>query len=138
MTANKPRIKAWVEALRSGEYAQGKYALTAVNEDGKMGYCCLGVACELAVRADPALGDDLNSRYYFDVLDQGNFWVGGVMVQEVRDWYGLGDELGNGDIHLIDPAMGYITRSAAELNDTYGYDFPKIADAIEETFLKEN
>lgn len=41
-----PDIKrAWVEALRSGEYEQCYDALS----DGK-GFCCLGVLCELAVK----------------------------------------------------------------------------------------
>lgn len=33
----------WVEALRSGEYEQGK----AVLRTGDNRYCCLGVACDL-------------------------------------------------------------------------------------------
>jgi hypothetical protein len=40
----KPEIKAkWVEALRSGEYKQGKGLLA---EDNK--FCCLGVLCEVS------------------------------------------------------------------------------------------
>lgn len=47
MTKLKPDIKAaWVEALRSGKYQQGKNYL---NSEGR--YCCLGVLCELAVEA---------------------------------------------------------------------------------------
>lgn len=34
--------KEWVEALRSGEFPQGKNALKTQD-----GYCCLGVACVL-------------------------------------------------------------------------------------------
>ena len=37
--------KKWVKALRSGEYKQGKELL---REGDK--FCCLGVACELAVK----------------------------------------------------------------------------------------
>ena len=36
----------WVEALRSGEYKQGRGYLK-VTENGEARYCCLGVACEL-------------------------------------------------------------------------------------------
>jgi len=42
-----PEIKAqWVAALRSGEYVKGRNHL---QKDGK--FCCLGVLCELAVKA---------------------------------------------------------------------------------------
>ena len=39
----KDLTKDWLEALRSGKYAQTRYTL---RDDA--GYCCLGVACEVA------------------------------------------------------------------------------------------
>lgn len=42
---NQEVKKMWVEALRSGEYQQGKHHL---NDNGK--FCCLGVLCDLAVK----------------------------------------------------------------------------------------
>jgi hypothetical protein len=43
-----PDVKAlWVAALRSGEYKQGKRQL---RNRGK--FCCLGVLCDLAVKAE--------------------------------------------------------------------------------------
>ena len=36
----------WVTALRSGEYAQGNGHLRKDDE-----YCCLGVLCDIAVKA---------------------------------------------------------------------------------------
>ena len=44
---NQDFKKRWVEALRSGDYEQGRHSL---YEDGK--YCCLGVAC--AIEGVPA------------------------------------------------------------------------------------
>ena len=38
----RPVVKRWVEALRSGEYEQGKHFL---EKDGK--FCCLGVLCKI-------------------------------------------------------------------------------------------
>lgn len=38
----------WVEALRSGDYAQAKGRLVKVDGEGKKAYCCLGVLCDLA------------------------------------------------------------------------------------------
>lgn len=37
---------AWIEALRGGEYRQGRYRLKA--HDGR--FCCLGVLCDIAGR----------------------------------------------------------------------------------------
>lgn len=49
MTAEQ---RAWVEALRSGEYEQTRGILTRINSDEEpVGHCCLGVACDLAVKA---------------------------------------------------------------------------------------
>ena len=43
-----PEFKAkWLAALRSGEYKQIEGALRLVEYD-KVGYCCLGVACEIS------------------------------------------------------------------------------------------
>lgn len=43
-----PEFKAkWLAALRGGEYQQAQGALRRV-EEGKVGYCCLGVACEIS------------------------------------------------------------------------------------------
>jgi hypothetical protein len=36
----------WIEALKSGNYEQGKECLCSVNDDSK-NYCCLGVGCEI-------------------------------------------------------------------------------------------
>lgn len=39
--------KAWVAALRSGDYLQCKTALRFTREGAPAHYCCLGVLCEL-------------------------------------------------------------------------------------------
>lgn len=36
-------VEEWTDALRSGEYKQGKYALRNTRNE----FCCLGVACDL-------------------------------------------------------------------------------------------
>jgi len=58
-----PEVKAqWTAALRSGEYEQGHNALA---NSGR--YCCLGVLCELAVKAEvipaPVEGHDGDMEY---------------------------------------------------------------------------
>lgn len=43
----KRLIDSWVEALRSGEYSQGKYHLKQVRSNGSTVHCCLGVVAEI-------------------------------------------------------------------------------------------
>lgn len=43
--------KKWLEALRSGEYKQGKASLRSFKQDPDskdFAYCCLGIACIVA------------------------------------------------------------------------------------------
>ena len=56
-----PKIKLrWLNALRSGEYQQGRYALLR-DVNGKEEFCCLGVLCDLHARA--------TGRYWTERLD---------------------------------------------------------------------
>jgi hypothetical protein len=43
----KQELKSWTDALRSGEYTQGKMALKGIHPDGYFSHCCLGVLCEI-------------------------------------------------------------------------------------------
>ena len=43
MTPNKEIMQSWIDALRSGEYKQGKYLL----RDAEDNYCCFGVLADL-------------------------------------------------------------------------------------------
>lgn len=45
MNRMEPKLKAkWVEALRSGNYTQGKFML---HNQAENTFCCLGVLCEV-------------------------------------------------------------------------------------------
>jgi hypothetical protein len=95
VTAKKTKLnknaRAWVKALRSGKYKQTKNVLTRVDvETGEIvGNCCLGVGCELAVKAkviaSPEIG--LGGLEY----DGEN----AILPTSVREWLGLKDETGN-------------------------------------------
>lgn len=44
----KPAVKqAWVEALRSGKYRQGNFALRTRDGSKHTKYCCLGILCDV-------------------------------------------------------------------------------------------
>jgi hypothetical protein len=118
----KPEIKAkWIEALRSGEYAQGRLALR--TDDG---YCCLGVLCDLAAKAGVVewLGDDedeepWDGKYLCYAPDDFNERENLVLPDSVAAWAGLEDK-----------APKVEDRWLATLND-HGKTFAEIADMIE-------
>jgi hypothetical protein len=122
-----PEVKEkWLTALRSGDYAQGKGKLERVV-DGQSKYCCLGVLCDLAVKAgittrtDPITNGTL--AHYGEMFD--NF-----PPQVVVEWAGIGTSNPN---VLIPEREGELSRATnlAELNDEKNYTFSQIADVIE-------
>jgi hypothetical protein len=121
MTMNHEVRDRWVAALRSGEYVQGtgKLARVVVDEDVRE-HCCLGVLCDLAVRArvvvDVRVRDDV-------VLYDGQL---NYLPASVQEWAGLGG-------HGSNPHVRYYgsLRTLGTLNDT-GVDFNQIAQLIEE------
>ena len=123
----KPDIKAkWLEALRSGEYAQAKGALKDdldPDDPTKVGYCCLGVLCELARQEGGVLNSvskSFTGTYNYD-------GESGLLPYSVQRWSGLNDsspEYQNEDGEYI-----WLT----DLNDN-GKTFAELADIIEERF----
>ena len=104
--------RTWVEALRSGDYEQGRRAL---NRDGK--YCCLGVLCELAVAEGVIEAPER--------LPKGDMAYAGCntyLPQAVCEWAG------------IDSPYGKVYKGSkthlATLNDEY-FSFNQIADIID-------
>lgn len=107
--------KLWVEALRSGDYSQGVDMLR--TDSGA--FCCLGVACDLAVR------EGVIERYAADA---------GVPPLAVQGWLGLTEETGRlkEAIAVPDPlAESSVYDCLIELNDVLGLTFAEIADIIE-------
>jgi hypothetical protein len=129
-----PEIKkAWVKALRSGEYAQSTGALCNLKNVGTesrdeyavKGYCCLGVLTDLAVKAEVAQwersGDGLPVQGVRETIEPGiNTVVTALLPQNVMDWAGL---------EQTNPLIR--GKSLASMNDE-GKSFEEIADVIEE------
>lgn len=77
-------IKAqWTAALRSGEYKQGRAVLA---RDGK--FCCLGVLCDLAVKAG-VVTSDAETGYEDGRIAYGQEDAVFGLPAEVREWVGL-------------------------------------------------
>lgn len=105
--------KQWVAALRSGEFKQGAGRLRKAEN-----YCCLGVACELYRRQDPA-GHQWTEvlKEVFNFMDKAD-----SLPEPVRLWLGL-----------TQPSGAYtadISISLAGKNDE-GVTFTELADLIE-------
>ena len=116
-----PEIKKqWVAALRSGEYRKG----TAQLRDGNDRYCCLGVLCELAVKANVTQRVRTGYRDFASRDGVEN----SLLTLAVMVWAG---------ITTSSPNVNYAGEnfSLADLNDNQGASFATIADYIEESPL---
>lgn len=106
----------WTEALRSGEYHQGKNYLHQKSARGDE-FCCLGVACDIAVKNGVEL--DIDTTYHIVRYDK----YSAALPTAVAEWLGVqtsfGDFYNNGE-------YGSLTN----LND-HGVKFAEIADTIE-------
>jgi hypothetical protein len=119
----KPEIKeAWVKALRSGEYQQGKEALRIEDQ-----YCCLGVLCDIHRKQE-----QLSNQEDWKLVENGFTYIYNgsreTLPRIVTKWAGLEDD---------DPwfynEKKFRTDPLSVLNDE-GYTFDDIADLIEKHF----
>lgn len=137
MSVNKERVRLWVEALRSGRFKQGHHALFRKKDDTLLSvvsqgyrplspdverYCCLGVACAVALEID-------------GITPSGGYDV--VLPWEVAQWFGFTSDVTR-DPQDPDVVEGPIQTVLSTLNDSYNYDFNRIANAIERTYLGTN
>jgi len=114
--------KKWVAALRSGDYKQTTGTLHR-RTNGRDSFCCLGVACVLAVEAGviPPPRPEQAQADTADVIEYGELGEVAFLPAEVQDWLGMNTaigHLGSGDLALT------------ERNDA-GDSFGCIADVIE-------
>lgn len=133
----KPEIKAqWLTALRSGEYAQGQGKLTTIGQEGRRD-CCLGVLCDLAVKAGlPVIVTrDLGIVAYDGceglVPPSVWTWSTGIEAESSINEFDFNIKVHNPD---YDPENAYTTpevsSTLSEQNDA-GDDFDVIAGYIE-------
>ena len=112
-----PGIRAqWCAALRSGDYQQTTRALRRNDS-----YCCLGVLCDLAVRA--GVIDDATPARIASDGEAGRMQYDGTshyLPRSVQKWAGLSAN---------DPDVDE-RRSLVIVNDA-GHSFAEIADLID-------
>ena len=106
--------RRWTEALRSGEYPQGKLFL---NSDGR--FCCLGVLCEVSGVHKQRHPD--GAMMYEGLVSN--------LPSSVRKAAGLCSDLGD---------LGG-SPSLTVLNDGYDFTFDEIADVIDlDTLMRQD
>lgn len=131
-----PEVKAkWIAALRSGNYKQTQYHL---RDD--YGYCCLGVLCDIyASEHQDAEWVDVTDTYkqstvkpenqkeqVFEILNNTE-----NLPEVIQNWAAK-DVLFYVDINSPDATYKLPRQSLQNLNDSFRYDFNKIADLIEQ------
>lgn len=129
---NKEIKEKWVTALRSGEYKQAVHFLRATidNEKQTIGYCCLGVLCDLYIKEknDPNIIWDVTAFgthiFSHSIDDSIPIHESKALPEELLLW---------ADLNEKNPGISDINSSLAELNDK-GKTFEEIATIIEEKF----
>lgn len=122
------RIKQkWVDALRSGKYSQDTGVLRST-----VGYCCLGVLCDL-YRQEHNIQWDFRCHYDIPENEVTKFYLSDEfhfdgelehLPDTVKLWAGLNDR--NPHVHIDNDVVNRLS----ELNDN-GASFNEIADLIE-------
>ena len=122
---NKEVKQQWVAALRSGEYKQGKNALRRQYEGEDAEFCCLGVLCDLAVKAGVVKAHQVDGAH----TGYGENKNTALLPVEVQEWSGVNEagEFKTGDEPFMRDAL-------TAYNDFLGKTFNQIADVIEEHF----
>lgn len=119
----------WVDALRSGKYAQGQFGLRE-TVDGETTYCCLGVLCELATEAGVVSEVQTNVELFHSVQTTSYDGATAFLPESVQSWAGLDSRNGFiGDYELHNHP--YVSLTAFNDNEV---PFSTIADVIEESF----
>lgn len=116
-------VVAWVDALRSGEYRQRKNYLAGPDWEGKLAYCCLGVACEVAISTGYAIKKVADEDGYVEYDDEREY-----VPADLRTPLGLQDSEGG--------IEGSEFGSLANMNDNLSYSFADIANVIERYILR--
>lgn len=121
-TSMNPEVKkAWIQALRSGNYEQGELYIRYREDDDRLTYCCLGVLCDL--------GERKNERWTKQ-NDGGAFSYRGLHGRATRNGY---EACGFPPDDVLE-AAGLDDSNAkylAKMNDG-GFSFETIAAYIEE------
>lgn len=142
-------FQIWLDTLKTGQYQQATGALDVVDDGGNHSFCCLGVACDLAVKDGVEM--EIHTSDDNDVVSYDR--EQGVLPGKVKDWLGLdqtnprivvqnpnfvsGDDRcahvysADGERSQLANPRYLINEYVTELNDEYGLTFEQIAQLVE-------
>jgi hypothetical protein len=133
---HRERIALLIEALESGRYTQGQGRLARRIYSEDLGvplhveYCCLGVACEVAIAHDAPNVIRIDDPHLIVYRDTETGWEEGWSLPDsVAAWYDF--EISTGVI--LDVGQG-LKRDLIFVNDDLGWSFGEIAAALRERF----
>lgn len=134
---NPERLKLFTAALRSGEFAQDIGRLR-----GQEGYCCLGVAVEVAIAngLQGVVWDEGRKGYkYLEFPEDGFAYENAMLPPLVRSWYGFGSEnpmldVGERDGVTHGGLVAHGRTNTTTCNDELKMPFDKIADLFDATY----
>lgn len=119
----------WLKALRGGEYQQAQSFLKTYRPSkGTIGYCCLGVLCDLHRQAmsAKASADEPTPDWSEDLEYLGEQ---AALPPEVAEWAGLDSE--DPGVRITWPNGEKDFKPLSYVNDA-GTTFAEIADLIEQ------
>ena len=131
---NQEIKKKWLNALRSGDYKQGRDVLRRVGRDGEDRWCCLGVLCDII---DKKGWDKTPSTNSTNTTAPTYLYKTGIGRQYHEAECSVPEsvaKLAGIDNVFVDCENGDRTVRAhlESMNDVKKYSFKKIADWIEE------
>ena len=109
----------WVAALRSGDYPQTRFALnrTKSHDEAPVGFCCLGVLCEVAGLPKEADYDN-------------EFFVTYLMLDSNGEQTECAATLSTEQAKIF--GIEEVAPKLMDMNDSVGKNFDEIADWIEQ------
>ena len=133
--ANLDRIQLWVDGLLSGKFKQGTGYLAYQLPDGTFEYCCLGVACEIAIAHGLQIDREVSTEPMAnDALPVYFAWGRYLLPDPVMQWYGIH---GDTAVELVLPSsLDKVPRetTAAQINDELRVSYRGIARILAANF----
>ena len=90
--SKKQMKEEWLQALRSGKYAQVEGTLKGITEDGEAGYCCLGVFCSVVLGEEPEVCVFDEGGYIFEGPKETYSELTALFEGLEEDWMKMNDE----------------------------------------------
>lgn len=118
----------WLAALRSGEYAQTIGMLHSLSgvADVSAGYCCLGVACEVAIADGVVMTRETHTTDEDGTVERFNSHTG-TAPDALQVWM-FGADLSRDEQYAVSQTLQRLMR----MNDVEHASLDEIADWVEE------